>query len=555
LVVRNSIILIDAIHERMKTGTPLMQAALEAGERRLRPIFLTTMAAAVGVTPMIISRSSLWSPMASVIAFGLLGSMFFTLIVIPVLFVTVHEKHALRSIAKAAAILISVVVLCGQAQGETRNITLDEAIRLAHSQNKMVHLARLKIDEARAKLTQARADYFPTVSNQTDAMHLGEKENLTIPKGALGTYLGDGAIPGNDVSIQLGKQNLILSTTTVAQPLSQLFKIHASVAAARADTAISRADAQKVEDEVTLNVRKIYLNLLGLEQRIHVVELRIKASEEKIAEVRDAVQAGAALEAEVRQGEAEIADARHALGVLKDTEDDLRVDMNNLLGLPLQTEIQLSDPLNADEMLPDAPSAATPSLANWSAVALAHNPEIASAHSTLDKANAGLQAARCEFIPEVSVYAEHIYQNGVPLLPESSATFGVRLNWTLSEFGKRTGKLRELQSQVAQARENLSLTQDRLQIDVEKQMRKLRRSISTLDAAQANLTARTEMRRIIADQVAAKTANASALSDAEGKIAEAQAQLFDARVESATAKAELSKLLGNAEGARSADKN
>jgi outer membrane protein TolC len=63
------------------------------------------------------------------------------------------------------------------------------------------------------------------------------------------------------------------------------------------------------------------------------------------------------------------------------------------------------------------------------------------------------------------------------------------------------------------------------------------------------------MRRIIADQVAAKTANASALSDAEGKIAEAQAQLFDARVESATAKAELSKLLGNAEGARSADKN
>jgi len=115
----------------------------------------------------------------------------------------------------------------------------------------------------------------------------------------------------------------------------------------------------------------------------------------------------------------------------------------------------------------------------------------------------------------VSVYAEHIYQNGVPLLPESSATFGVRLNWTLSEFGKRTGKVRELQSQVAQARENLSLTQDRVNIDVEKQMRKVRRSISTLDAAQANVTARTEMRRIIADQVAAKTANASALTDAE----------------------------------------
>jgi len=94
--------------------------------------------------------------------------------------------------------------------------------------------------------------------------------------------------------------------------------------------------------------------------------------------------------------------------------------------------------------------------------------KIASAHSTLDKANAGLQAARYEFIPDVSVYGEHVYQNGVPLLPESSATFGIRLNWTLSEFGKRTGKVRELQSQVAQARENLGLTQDRVRIDVEK---------------------------------------------------------------------------------------
>src|SRR6476646_10842567 len=92
IVVRNSIILIDYINEKRRAGSTLEEAALEAGERRLRPIFLTTMAAAVGVTPMIISRSSMWSPLASVIAFGLLGSMFFTLVVIPVLFVVVNTK-------------------------------------------------------------------------------------------------------------------------------------------------------------------------------------------------------------------------------------------------------------------------------------------------------------------------------------------------------------------------------------------------------------------------------------------------------------------------------
>ena len=103
LVVRNSIILVDYIHERMKHGVGLEEATLEAGERRLRPIFLTTMAAAVGVTPMILSRSSMWSPLASVIAFGLLGSMFFTLVVIPVLFVVVNTKKVSKPAMAVAA--------------------------------------------------------------------------------------------------------------------------------------------------------------------------------------------------------------------------------------------------------------------------------------------------------------------------------------------------------------------------------------------------------------------------------------------------------------------
>jgi multidrug efflux pump subunit AcrB len=91
IVVRNAIILVDYINERLKHGVALEQAALEAGERRLRPIFLTTMAAAAGVVPMIVSGSSLWSPLASVIAVGLLFSMFFTLVVVPVLFVLAKE--------------------------------------------------------------------------------------------------------------------------------------------------------------------------------------------------------------------------------------------------------------------------------------------------------------------------------------------------------------------------------------------------------------------------------------------------------------------------------
>jgi len=92
IVVRNAIILVDYIKERMAAGDSLETATLEAGQRRLRPIFLTTAAAAVGVTPMILSGSSLWSPLASAIAVGLLFSMFFTLMVVPVLYVLAYRR-------------------------------------------------------------------------------------------------------------------------------------------------------------------------------------------------------------------------------------------------------------------------------------------------------------------------------------------------------------------------------------------------------------------------------------------------------------------------------
>jgi multidrug efflux pump subunit AcrB len=94
VVVRNAILLVDYIKECRSRGESLIDAARSAGARRMRPIFLTTLAAAVGVAPMILSGSLMWAPMAAVIAFGLLFSMFFTLLVVPSLYVLTARKTA-----------------------------------------------------------------------------------------------------------------------------------------------------------------------------------------------------------------------------------------------------------------------------------------------------------------------------------------------------------------------------------------------------------------------------------------------------------------------------
>ncbi len=87
IVVRNAIILVDHTNELLKHGMDIRTAAIESGKRRLRPIFLTAMAAAIGVLPMIISGSPMWAPLASVLAFGVVWSMIMALLTVPILYI------------------------------------------------------------------------------------------------------------------------------------------------------------------------------------------------------------------------------------------------------------------------------------------------------------------------------------------------------------------------------------------------------------------------------------------------------------------------------------
>lgn len=87
IVVRNGIILVDYADELVNEhGYTVKAAAIAAAKRRMRPIFLTSAAAAVGVIPMILGKSPLWAPLGSVLAFGLIVSMVLTLFIIPVLY-------------------------------------------------------------------------------------------------------------------------------------------------------------------------------------------------------------------------------------------------------------------------------------------------------------------------------------------------------------------------------------------------------------------------------------------------------------------------------------
>jgi multidrug efflux pump subunit AcrB len=90
IVVRNSLILVEFIHMALRDGKPLMEALLQAGAVRLRPIFLTAGTTLLG--NLVITLDPIFSGLAWAIIFGIAASTIFTLFVIPVIYHLVYVK-------------------------------------------------------------------------------------------------------------------------------------------------------------------------------------------------------------------------------------------------------------------------------------------------------------------------------------------------------------------------------------------------------------------------------------------------------------------------------
>lgn len=98
IIVRNAIIMFQHAEDlRIKKRVPAREAAYDAGKRRMLPIFLTSATTAVGVVPMIISQSSLWTPMGIVICVGTVVSMILVVTVLPVTYWKIFGNVKLKN--------------------------------------------------------------------------------------------------------------------------------------------------------------------------------------------------------------------------------------------------------------------------------------------------------------------------------------------------------------------------------------------------------------------------------------------------------------------------
>jgi len=99
VVVNDSLVLVDYVNRLRARGLTVAEAAREAGVGRFRPILLTSLTTAAGLTPLMLGQSlqaQFLIPMAVSLAFGVLFATAVTLILVPAWYMILEDAQALR---------------------------------------------------------------------------------------------------------------------------------------------------------------------------------------------------------------------------------------------------------------------------------------------------------------------------------------------------------------------------------------------------------------------------------------------------------------------------
>jgi outer membrane protein TolC len=426
-----------------------------------------------------------------------------------------------------------------QYAADIRRLTLTDAVHLAINQNRALKIARLKVTENEHRKAGEHSGYFPTVTNESSVRHFTELQIVTVPAGAFGMVAGT-LVPSQGVTLLQGELTLEASATIVAQPLTQLVRIHAANRMAAAEVAISREDLKKAENQVAVQVHELYFGILIYRLQKQAAEQQSNYSGEQLRESEEDIRNGSALKIAAIQGSASLLESRQAVITAELQIADFTTELNDLLGLPLDTPLDLDPavPAKVDQRPRE----------EYAQVAWSIHPEILAAEEAVRKARAGVTVAKSAYIPDITAYARHTYQNGVPFFVRNFGSFGLTMTWEVFDFGKRQAALREREAELAEAEENLKRLKDEVAVGIERSYNKLERTRTLVQVASEVVRLRQEAERLAGNQLTQGVVLVSERRQAIAATYKAEAEYLQAKLGHLLAWAELEQAVGRTPG-------
>jgi len=442
---------------------------------------------------------------------------------------------ALRIACALAATLF--LLSCASAQsGAGGVLTLNQALQLASSSNRDLKQFGLDVGKQREALGEAKTHLYPRFDTSVLATELLAPLDFTINKGQFGTFPGTGPIPGSNTGLHTPARPIAIASVTATQPLTQLIRIHLSIADERLKVDAAQLSFDQREQKLADDVRQSYYQVLQSQIQYESQQFIVKYLQELLQLTERRLRQQAVLEADRLSVKAEVAKATDQLTTIEDTLADSKEALNHLLGRSVQTEFSV-EPVPATFPEQEDLSAAR-------ATALEHRPEVKLAANRVRQAELATKGEKTHYIPDVAIQASYFSPANINFLPQNVGTVGALLTWQPWDWGEKRHKVRQAALAEQQAGLTVDDTREQILLDVNSKFRRLREARSHLAVTEAVRDAETEKMR---NQKEAYSQQAILLSDLlkqQSSLADAEGQYHQAVLAYWSARADFQKSLG-----------
>lgn len=338
-------------------------------------------------------------------------------------------------------LLVAVLSTAGSTLPAQTALSLGDAARLAAKQSGGVDVARQRVAQAEARVTQRRGALFPDLAAgiaQAERNINSATFGFSFSNPVTGKPLlrPDGEIIGPVPTVDMRYR--------LQQPLLDLGNV-AKWRAAQSSVLAASADVQAQAELAAATAAAVYVRAARADAQLASRRADSALAADLLRIARDQLQAGTGIALDVTRAESQLANVRAQIIGARNERDRGLLELKRAVGLPLDAPLTLSDSLAGmpvGDVAPDAASAlarATESRADVKALL---------AQETAQRAAS--QAIKWERTPQLGLVVDQgvIGKNWNRLLPTYS--WGVQLSVGLFDGFRREGRVQE---QMAASRE------------------------------------------------------------------------------------------------------
>ena len=486
-------------------------------------------------------------------------------------------KKWIKNITMAASAL-AMLTYSSIGFADVQEISLSEAIELAHQSSKADEQLELKSQIAEAKLGEVKAKWWPQLTADVKAVVWNDKSMLdVIDKDSINgeKMLADamGSIDTSNLDpsstalmgmitpmlpalkpagqslmnsvmdivpeqLELRGQFTAIAGVQLVMPLTPLLQVYQGQKLAELgmrDVEIERRGQNlKIDFEVT----DVYLKLVYAQLMIDVAQEALDTIQKHVEMAEKYETVGMISHADVLSAEVQLVKARQDLMEASQGARLAGMKLSQVLGLPRGTTLHASD------MPQESFKVELDPLANYQEKALGQRTELERLSLTQELGERSAKLALYDYIPKIALIGRYEYSYGTQMQPTNQAFVGLAMNWTIFDGLEKYYAAKRARLEATQNASKASEAQDLIALEVSQKYLNLETALEKTALTQQALAVSDENLRTISAQFAqGESVNTDVLT-AQTKRTAARADNVKAQIDVLAALAELKLSLG-----------